>query len=188
MRLFISSTLKFLQVNLVRKPEFDLLDSLLTGHPELIRIIAEDVTRGSEGENFSMGDTRSVEQIMRAALYKGLKGLDYRELEFHRENFRICEQFLQIECRISIYQSDLNLKSLYQKAKLFVFPSFEEGFGIPLIESLKNDCPIACSNVSCIPEVIGNASTCFNPFSVASIANAIVYALSEENLDTLFLM
>lgn len=97
MRLFTALTLKFEQPNWARNPEFGLLDTILEAHPELVQLIEEDVTRGSKRSNFGRQDTPSVEQIMRAALYKELKGLDYRELEFHQEDSRICEQFLQID-------------------------------------------------------------------------------------------
>lgn len=79
MRLFTALTLKFEQPNWARNPEFGLLDTILEAHPELVQLIEEDVTRGSKRSNFGRQDTPSVEQIMRAALYKELKGLHQRK-------------------------------------------------------------------------------------------------------------
>jgi IS5 family transposase len=96
MKLFEPLTLKFEQANWARNPEFGLIDTILEEHPELIRMTKEDITAGCDEKQFGRKDTPSVEQIVRAALYKELKNLDYRELEFAREDSRICEQFVKI--------------------------------------------------------------------------------------------
>ncbi len=51
----------------------------------------EDITRGQKSSVFGRKDTPSVEQIVRAAIYKELKGLEYRQLEYHQTDSRICE-------------------------------------------------------------------------------------------------
>ena len=51
----------------------------------------------NKSTNFGRGDVPSVEQIMRAAIYKELKRLDYRELAYHQEDSRICALFLKID-------------------------------------------------------------------------------------------
>ena len=47
--------------------------------------------------------------------------------------------------------------------RLFVLPSLEEGFGLPILEAMRRDVPVACSNVSSLPEVAGNAAELFDP-------------------------
>ncbi len=59
--------------------------------------------------------------------------------------------------------SDAVLAACYAHAALFVCPSFYEGFGIPLLEAMSLDCPVACSNSSSLPEVAGDAARLFDP-------------------------
>lgn len=66
-----------------------------------------------------------------------------------------------------------DLPCLYNLARLLVFPSLFEGFGIPLVEAMACGCPIVCSNVTSIPEVIGDAGETFEPTSVENMAGQI---------------
>lgn len=63
------------------------------------------------------------------------------------------------------YLSDEELASAYQSALLYVFPSYNEGFGIPVLEAFKAGVPVIVANNSCLPEVGGNAVKNFNPFN-----------------------
>lgn len=65
------------------------------------------------------------------------------------------------------------LADLYRGAAVFVYPSLYEGFGIPPLEAMSFDCPVACSNSSSIPEVVGDAALLFDPNSVQAITNAL---------------
>jgi len=65
--------------------------------------------------------------------------------------------------------SDAVLATCYRHAALFVYPSLYEGFGIPPLEAMSMDCPVACSNTSSIPEVVGDAAAFFDPSSVDSM-------------------
>ena len=58
---------------------------------------------------------------------------------------------------------------LYRDAELFVFPSLYEGFGLPILEAMAAQCPIALSNTSCFPEIAKNAGAYFDPYSIDSI-------------------
>ncbi len=82
------------------------------------------------------------------------------------------------------YQSNAQIDDLYKNAKMFVFPSFDEGFGIPIIESFKFGCPLLCSYSSCFPEIAGNAARYFDPHDENSIASAIVSTI-EDNEQTI---
>ena len=69
--------------------------------------------------------------------------------------------------------NDDYLKDIYSEASIFVYPSLYEGFGLPPLEAMSCGCPVACSNNSSIPEVVGNAASFFNPSSISSISNSI---------------
>jgi len=97
MKLFTELKIKFDQSDWSINPEFGLIDTILEQHPELLHILKSDITRGTKESNFGRKDTPSVEQIVRASLYKELKGLDYRELEYHQRDSRICSVFIKID-------------------------------------------------------------------------------------------
>jgi glycosyltransferase involved in cell wall biosynthesis len=63
------------------------------------------------------------------------------------------------------------MPALYQEARLLVFPSLYEGFGIPLLEAMASGCPIVCSDTSSMPEVCGDAA-----FYVDALQPASIYA------------
>ena len=65
------------------------------------------------------------------------------------------------------------LSCLYQNAAAFVYPSQYEGFGLPPLEAMSNDCPVICSNAGSIPEVVGDAGEYFDPNNVESIKNTL---------------
>jgi glycosyltransferase involved in cell wall biosynthesis len=70
---------------------------------------------------------------------------------------------LKLESLNQISGSDDLLASLYSQASAFVYPSLYEGFGIPPLEAMHFSCPVACSNTSSIPEVVGPAGAYFDP-------------------------
>jgi glycosyltransferase involved in cell wall biosynthesis len=78
--------------------------------------------------------------------------------------------------------SDDLLASFYRAASAFVYPSLYEGFGIPPLEAMSFDCPVVCSNVSSIPEVVGDAGLMFDPYDIQSIKRALESVLSDEVL------
>ena len=77
------------------------------------------------------------------------------------------------------FQED-ELYGLYHYARCFVFPSVYEGFGIPLIEGMKADCPVICSKSSCFPEIAGNAAEYFDGNNVDDIAEKIDYVINND--------
>ena len=85
---------------------------------------------------------------------------------FHKLGFRH-NQIIQIS------GSDSLLNFLYKNATAFVYPSLYEGFGLPPLEAMSNNCPIIASNTSSIPEVIGNAGVYFDPTVVDQLLDTI---------------
>ncbi len=72
-----------------------------------------------------------------------------------------------------------DLEGLYRLATAFVLPSFEEGFGLPILEAMGRGVPVACSNTSSLPEVAGDAAETFDPRSPEDIARAIERVLTD---------
>lgn len=77
------------------------------------------------------------------------------------------------------YLSNEDLAAAYAGARVFCYPSLEEGFGLPLLEAMTLGCPVLTSNVSCLPEVAGPALQ-VNPLSVEEIAGGIRHVLDLE--------
>src|SRR5205823_11382889 len=74
------------------------------------------------------------------------------------------------------------LKSFYDLAKVFVFPSLYEGFGLPPLEAMAHGTPVLTSNTSSIPEVVGNAAVMVNPENVFEIMRALERVLIDDSL------
>ncbi|UKN02960.1 glycosyltransferase family 4 protein [Paracrocinitomix mangrovi] len=86
-----------------------------------------------------------------------------------------------------IFTGHLSLDELTKvvaSAKSLVFPSYFEGFGIPVVEAMKAGCPVICSNKTSLPEVAGDAAILFDPFSVEDMANAMNEIDANEILRT----
>lgn len=92
------------------------------------------------------------------------------------------EQGLQPdELIFSGYVTDTELVQLYNLCKLYVFPSWHEGFGLPALEAMACGAPVIGANTSSLPEVIGLNEALFNPFDVAAIAQKMTQVLEDEN-------
>jgi glycosyltransferase involved in cell wall biosynthesis len=74
------------------------------------------------------------------------------------------------------------LRIFYDSAKIFVFPSLYEGFGLPPLEAMVHGTPVVTSNVSSLPEVVGNAAVLVNPENVFEIKRALHRVLTDQAL------
>src|SRR6185295_11698757 len=74
------------------------------------------------------------------------------------------------------------LRILYDLAKVFVFPSLYEGFGLPPLEAMVHGTPVVTSNTSSLPEVVGNAAVLVNPENVFEIMRALHRVLVDQPL------
>lgn len=77
------------------------------------------------------------------------------------------------------YITDEELIQLYNLCKLFVFPSWHEGFGLPVLEAMSCGAPVICSKTSSLPEVIGLEDALFDPFDQVAIHNKMKLALED---------
>ena len=74
------------------------------------------------------------------------------------------------------------LRIFYDEAKIFVFPSLYEGFGLPPLEAMAHGTPVITSNISSLPEVVGNAAVLVNPENVFEIMRAAHRVLTDRAL------
>jgi glycosyltransferase involved in cell wall biosynthesis len=80
------------------------------------------------------------------------------------------------------YVPDKTLAVLYRLASVFVFPSLYEGFGLPPLEAMASGTPVVTSNVSSLPEVVGDAAILVDPYDPQAIAEGILAVLRSTHL------
>ncbi len=80
------------------------------------------------------------------------------------------------------YINDEELVALYKNAVCFVMPSFEEGFGIPILESFALFCPVVSSNAGALLEIGGNSAIFFDPRNIQDMVDKISLVLNSEKI------
>ena len=78
------------------------------------------------------------------------------------------------------YLSDEDLSTLYQHALAYVFPSYNEGFGLPALEAMAFQLPVIAANNTCLPEICKDGAIYFDPFNIAEMANQMGSLLNNE--------
>ena len=136
---------------------------------------------------------KNVVRLIRAfALVRRRYQLDYQlvlgskiDPAYPQIQSTIKELGLKDDVILTGYISDNELPQLYGGADCFVFPSLYEGFGLPPLEAMSCGTPVASSNVSCMPEVLGDAARYFDPLDVEEMARVMAeigksYSLKRE--------
>lgn len=82
------------------------------------------------------------------------------------------------------YVSDDELRALYNLCEAFVFPSFYEGFGFPIVEAFSCGAAVITSNVSSCPEIAADAAVTVNPYNPDDIADAMMRVFDDQKLKT----
>jgi glycosyltransferase involved in cell wall biosynthesis len=101
----------------------------------------------------------------------------YDEVKYMIEEFDLEDEII-----FTGWVEENDMPYLYAGATAFIFPSFYEGFGIPLLQAMACNTPIAASNIASIPEVVDGAALLFNPESVKAMADAMKLIIVDENL------
>jgi glycosyltransferase involved in cell wall biosynthesis len=102
----------------------------------------------------------------------------------HEAELRVLARDLGVEDRVRFpaWVAQDELEGLYRLARCFVLPSLMEGFGLPVLEAMARDVPVACSNRSALPEVVGDAALLFDPEDQAAVTGAVVRLLADDAL------
>lgn len=131
---------------------------------------------------------KNVKRSLKAFCHSGL----WREMDFvfAGTDGGILEEYKQLAEDLGIGKSvkfwgivdEESLRFLYSSATAFVFPSLFEGFGLPVLEAQMCGCPVIASNVSALPEVLGDSSLLVDPYSVQDISLAMDRIVRDEKL------
>ena len=100
--------------------------------------------------------------------------ITYGDSEFLRRH-SILDKTIQLSA------SDEQLNTLYKNAICFVYPSLYEGFGLPILEAFKNNCPVLLSNCSCFEEIAGDAAQYFEGQSLEALVSKLTYIIENES-------
>ena len=107
----------------------------------------------------------------------GGKGWKYENIFKQIEQLGLSDQVVSTG-----YVAEEDKAAIYQMAKLFVYPSLYEGFGMPIAEAMAAGVPVITSNVSSMPEVAGDAGILIDPKNVEDITDAMQRLLLDEVL------
>jgi len=134
MKLFNELVLKFESPDWSMNPEFGLIDTIFELHPELYYLLKDDITRGEKVSDFGRKDVPTVEQIVRSAIYKEMKGLGYRELEY-AYSFQMFQKYISKIKEVSLS------KLLVEINKISIESGYED------IEKIRQDSTVIESNI-----------------------------------------
>lgn len=120
---------------------------------------------------------RAVAGLEATLVLPGSRTPHQEELERLALQLRVAERV-----RFPDWVSDEELEGLYRLAACFVLPSFEEGFGLPVLEAMSRGVPVCCATASSLPEVAGDAALFFDPHDVDAMRSAIGRVLEGPSL------
>lgn len=141
--------------------------------PYILSVASQIKHKNIAGILNALADIKQQGKLMRKLVLVGKSGRASSDI-----NQIVSALGLEKDVLFTGYVPDEHLPDLYAMAKMFVFPSFWEGFGIPVLEAMSCGCPVICSNVSSLPEVVGEAALMVEPSDTNALVKAI---LSLEN-------
>jgi IS5 family transposase len=152
MKLFQELQLIFEKPDWSRDTELGLIDVILDQNPHILLLLQDDIVAGTSESIFGRKDVPSVEQIVRAAIYKELKGLDYRELDYHQVDSRICALFIKIDelrpYSFQVYQKYISkIKAENLQKVLIELNRIAITEGLEDIQSIRQDTTVVQSNI-----------------------------------------
>lgn len=133
-------------------PELAVVDTILNKHPEIVEEVKQEVTGGQESSTLGRQDMPTVEQIVRAAIYKEIKNLTYRELEYQQHDSRLCAVFIKLDDRkafsFKVFQKYISLISGETLNKMLVaINKIAIGEGMEDGRSIRTDSTVVETNI-----------------------------------------
>jgi IS5 family transposase len=152
MKLFEDLKIKFESAHWGPNPEFGVIDTILEQHPDIFLLFKDDIMGNSSGSQFGRGDVPSVEQIVRAAIYKEMNGMTYRELDYAQDDSRICAYFIKLDQRkpysFQMFQSYISrIKPETLQKVLYRINQIAIGEGYEDVQQLCQDTTVVESNI-----------------------------------------
>lgn len=125
---------------------------------------------------------KNLEKLLEAMvrLNTTLKIVCPRDVFLERLKQEIDKKDLKEKVFVLSYQDPQELKKIFQKSSAYVFPSLEEGFGIPGLNAMASGVPVIASNIPTLKEVYGNAAIYFDPRNANDIAGKIQKVLTSK--------
>src|SRR5215831_2422372 len=131
---------------------------------------------------------KNVERLIQAFHLVRQRGLDHLKLVIIGDEVSryaalrraVHKHQLHQYVRFLGYVPEETLAVMYRLAGVFVFPSLYEGFGLPPLEAMASGTPVVTSNVSSLPEVVGDAAILVDPYDPQAIAKGIAKILTDE--------
>lgn len=152
MKILNEVKLKFEKIDWALNPEFNVIDTILELHPEIYRIFKFEIAGNDDVNKFGRGDTPTVEQIVRAGIYKEIKGCDYRELAYAQSDSRLCANFIKLDLRkpfcfqtFQKYISRISEDTLHKVIVEIVKIAIDEGFED--ISKIRQDSTVVKTNI-----------------------------------------
>lgn len=149
------------------------------GLPEafLLTVGAHDPRRNVKTLLRAYGRLKGEGRFLHKLVVIGLKTPFFQEIEKETRSRGLEQDVLYLD-----YVPDEQLVACYNLADVYVYPSFEEGFGLTPLEAMACGCPVVTSCVSSLPEVVGDAALTVDPASEEELAGALGRVLSSEAL------
>ncbi len=139
------------------------------------------LTSGARWEKNNLRAAMAFDELVGMYQSQG-KSFDYKMVITGAANPKAYLRHLKHKDRFVLlgYVENRELEFLHQNAYAFVFPSLNEGFGYPPVQSMRYGVPVAASGTTSIPEVCGDAVLYFDPYSVSEIKNRLVQLLDSK--------
>jgi len=128
-------------------------------------------------KNILLAFNSAKERTNISLVIAGVKGW-----KFDEELGIINSNLLKKSVKLLGYVEDNALPSIYKMAEFLIFPSFDEGFGIPILEAFSVGTPVITSNLSSMKEIAGDAALLVDPTNVEEISSAIIKLSQDRNL------
>jgi glycosyltransferase involved in cell wall biosynthesis len=134
----------------------------------------------------ALEERKNVKTLIDAFALMKTKGVDLVVIGsgHEKENLQTRAETYKLTDRVHFLDkvSFADLPGIYQLAEVFCYPSFFEGFGIPIVEALFSGTPVVTSQGSCFPESGGDAARYINPYRSLELAEALDQILNSEDL------